>query len=156
MTASLKTERSGVNPIPEGFHTVTPYLIAKDIEGLLKFVTDAFGSKPEVMRKPDGTVMHSAFKIGDSWVMACGAGAGEGMSPLPTMLYIYVNDVDAIYKKCIAAGGKQMMEPKDQFYGDRAGSFKDCCDNIWWIATRVEEPSESEIRQRAQDACAKS
>src|SRR5688572_10063348 len=115
-----------VKPIPEGFHTVTPYLLVSGVAGLIDFLKQAFNAE-EIHRSasPDGTVMHAQIKIGDSMVMMGEAG-GE-WKPMPIMLYLYVDDVDAWYHRALKAGGTSERELTDEFYGDRVGAVRDPC-----------------------------
>ena len=136
-----------VKPIPDGFHTVTPYLLASGVPKLLDFLKNAFDAEvTECMDAPDGTVMHAAVKIGDSFVMM---GDPRGTSePSHASLYLYVPDTDAVYKQAIEAGGTSVMEPADQFYGDRNAGVKDPVGNTWWIATHIEDVPPDELRKR--------
>jgi PhnB protein len=127
-----------IKPIPDGYHTVTPYLLVQGVPGLLDFVARAFDAR-EVHRatQPDGTVNHAEVRIGDSVVMM-GEARGE-FTPMPAMLYLYVADVDATYAQALRAGGASLQAPADQHYGDRTGAVRDPAGNQWWIATRVRE-----------------
>jgi PhnB protein len=135
--------------IPEGYHTVQPYLMVKGAKRLLDFVKTVFGaSEIENMSTPDGRVMHAEVRIGDSTVMIA-----DVQSPLPPTtagLYVYVPDVDATYQKALAAGATSSMEPVDMFYGDRHGGVKDEFGNFWWIATHIEDVSKEEMARRAE------
>jgi PhnB protein len=125
-----------VNPIPEGHHTVTPYLVIPGVAKLIEFVKQAFGATEVfVSRRPDGTIMHAEVKIGDSIIMM--GEAGEGGKHFPGMLHLYMEDVDAVYRCAIQAGAKSLREPADQPYGDRTGGVEDAFGNQWWIATHV-------------------
>lgn len=136
-------------PIPEGYRSVTPYLTVEGVARLLDFLKAAFGAKVTVeMPSPDGKVMHAEVKIGDSMVMMGEAGGDH--KPMPGSIYLYVPDTDATYKKAIAAGGKSIAEPTDQFYGDRNATVKDPSGNLWYIATHVEEVAPDEMERRAQ------
>jgi PhnB protein len=99
---------------------------------------------------PDGTVMHAEIQIGNSRVML-GEAKGEH-KPSQSMLYLYVEDTDAMYKRAMQAGGISIMEPTNQFYGDRNAGVKDHCDNQWWIATHVEDVSAEEMEKRMKTA----
>ena len=136
-----------VKPVPEGYHTVTPYLTVHGLPKLLEFVQKAFDAKvsPHIS-KPDGTISHAEFRIGNSMVMA--GEASEKWAPRPGTIYLYVPDTDAVFKKAVAAGGQVMMEPTDMFYGDRNGGVTDPCGNQWWIGTRIEEVSPEEMQRR--------
>ncbi len=138
-----------VKPIPDGYHTVTPYLVVEGVAKLIDFLKQAFEAK-EINRhaQPDGTIMHAEVKIGDSIVMM-GEARGEH-KPMQTMLYLYVKDADAVYKRAVKAGATSVMEPTDQFYGDRSGGVKDLCGNQWWVATHKEDVSPEEMTKRAQ------
>jgi PhnB protein len=136
-------------PIPEGFHSVTPYLTVQGAAKLIDFLKKAFGGEQvELFKRPDGSVMYASVKIGDSRIML--SDANEQMPANQTSIYLYVNDVDATYKRAIAAGGTSTMEVKDQFYGDRAGSLRDPFGNRWSIATHKEDVPTAEIEKRFQ------
>ena len=138
-----------VNPIPSGFHTVSPYLTVTDAAGLLAFIKTAFGGKEHyVMRGPSGEVRHGDLIVGDSHIML--GEAGGRWSPTPAQLYLYVADCDAAYRQALAAGATAIQEPATQFYGDRHGCVKDRWGNIWWTASHVEDVSPEEIDRRAQ------
>lgn len=136
-----------VQPIPEGYHTVTPYLIVDDADGLIRFVEKAFDAE-SLGRWADGEgrVMHAEVRIGDSRVML--GSASEEWGAKPAMLHLYVEDVDATFRQAVAAGGRPLREPEDMFYGDRSGGVTDPYGNQWWISTRVEDVSDEEIARR--------
>ena len=140
---------SNVKPIPDGYHTVTPYLIVEGVAELIDFLKQAFdGVETERMPGPDGKVGHGEVRIGDSVVMM-GEASGE-WKPMPGSIYLYVNDTDATYKRALDAGATSVMEPADQFYGDRNAGVKDASGNMWWIATRKENVSPEELRRHAE------
>lgn len=140
-----------VRAIPEGYHTVTPYLVGPDVAGLLKFLAAAFGAtETERVTDPGGAVRHAEVQIGDSRVMM-GEPTGDYAS-MPAMLQLYVEDVDAVYQRATRAGGTSIEEPADQFYGDRRGGVRDPNGNQWWISTRKENLSHEEIARRAAAA----
>jgi len=140
-----------VKPIPDGFHTVTPYLLVPDTQAQLEFIIHALGgSEVYAMRTPDGTLMHAEVQLGSSKVMM-GQATGE-YPPMPTMLYLYVADVDAAYQQAVGAGGESLQEPKDEFYGDRTAAVEDVNGNKWYLATHVENVSEEEMEKRAAKA----
>ena len=153
--ASVSSARSKVNPIPDGYHSVTPYLTVADADRLMLFVKSAFGAQ-EVLahRAPDGTIQHAESRIGDSIVMM-GRVRGE-MKPMPGMIYLYVPDVDAVYRAGLDAGGKSLREPADQFYGDRTAAVEDPCGNQWYMATHIEDVSPEEFQRRAAALAQKS
>jgi PhnB protein len=136
-----------VNPIPEGHHTITPYLTVRGAGALIEFVKKAFGATLIYeMKRPDGSIGHAEVKIGDSMVMI-----GETPDPsqaMPAMLHLYVADSDAWYNRAIAAGATVVREIADQFYGDRSGGVKDMCGNQWWLSTHVEDVSPEEMDRR--------
>lgn len=135
---------------PDMFHTVTPFLVVKDAAGVMEFAKKVFNAE-EIMRMamPDGTVAHGEIKIGDSIIML--GEAGGPYQPLPAMLYVYVKDVDAVYKKAIDAGAESMQEPKNQFYGDRSGGVKDKAGIQWYISTHIEDVSPEELKRRSDE-----
>jgi uncharacterized glyoxalase superfamily protein PhnB len=140
-----------VKPIPDGYHTVTPYLAVPGAAKLIEFVQQTFDAVQvqECMKRPDGTVMHAEVKIGDSMVMI---GEPTGQWPaMPAALYVYVPDTDAIYRRALKAGATSIMEPADQFYGDRNAGVKDPCGNVWWIGTHMEDVSPAEMERRAAE-----
>ena len=136
-----------VKPIPEGYHTVVPYVVAADAEALLEFLKTGLNAKEiEVMRYPDGRVWHGDVVIGDSHVML--SQATEQHPAMPATLYLYVPDTDAAYRAALAAGGTSVMEPATQFYGDRNAGVKDSNGNMWYFGTHVEDVSPEEMRRR--------
>ena len=140
---------STVKPIPDGYRTVTPYLVVENAEKLLEFLTNAFDAKVTTCtRHSDGSVGHAEVKIGDSMIMI--GQASPQSQPMPSMLYLYVPDTDAVYAQAVKAGGVSIMEPANQFYGDRNAGVKDHFGNQWWIATHVEDVSPEELEQRAK------
>jgi PhnB protein len=138
-----------VNPIPQGFHSVTPYLIVREVPKLLDFLKQAFNAQ-EIMRmpQPDGTIMHAEVRIGDSPIMM-GEAQGEH-KPMPGSIYLYVDDTDVAYKRALQAGASMQMEPADQFWGDRLASVIDPVGNHWSIATHVEDVPPEEMGRRAE------
>ena len=140
-----------VNPVPEGFHTVTPYMIVTGAQQLIDFVTSAFGGTLiHASRRPDGAVWHAQMKIGDSMIML--SDASEQFKAMPSAINLYVPDVDATHARAVKAGGRSVMEPATQFYGDRSSGVQDACGNYWWISTHVEDVSEEEITRRGEAA----
>ena len=127
-------------PIPEGWHSVTPRLMAHDVAGLVEFLNQAFGGMGDFRAD-----VPSEIRIGDSIVMVSGVGPRDAM---PAFLYLYVDDVDATYQRALNAGAVSLEEPEDLPYGDRRGMVKDPCGNIWQIATHKEDVSLDDIRRR--------
>jgi PhnB protein len=136
-----------VKPIPEGFHTVTPYLVVDDPATLIDFLKKAFDAKEDHRSTaPDGRIMHAQVQVGNSMIMI--GGAMKEWKALPCALYLYVPDADASYQQALAAGGVSMMEVTNQPYGDRHGGVKDPAGNTWWVATRIEDVTHEEIERR--------
>ena len=153
---------SSVRPIPEGYHSLTPYLIVNDAAGAIAFYKEAFGAA-EVMRMaaPGGRVGHAELKIGDSRIMLAdefpdmGARSPKAIGGSPVSLHLYVEDVDAVAKRAVAAGAKEVRPVKDQFYGDRLGTVEDPFGHLWHISTHVEDVPPDELRRRAEQAMGK-
>lgn len=138
-----------VKPIPEGYHTITPYLTVQGADELIDFMKQVFAATEiERMANPDGTVKHAEVRIGDSVVMISES-RGE-WKPMPAALYLYISDVDAVYRRALAAGATSLMEPTNTFYGNRESGVKDQFGNYWWIATHIEEVSPEEMAKRAE------
>jgi len=140
-----------VKPIPDGYHSVTPYLTVDDPGEVIDFLKKAFDAQETyAMRDSSGKIRHAEVKVGNSMLMLGGA-QGEWKAR-PGNFYLYVEDVDAVYKKAIAAGGKSISEPANQFYGDRHGGVQDSQGNTWWVATHIEDVSSEELERRAKEA----
>lgn len=147
----MQSVTTKVKPIPEGYHSVTPYMMVEGAAKLIGFAKRTFNAEQTVlMNRPDGSVAHAELKIGDSVVMT--ADATNEFPAMPTQLYVYVDNVDATFKRALEAGATVVQEPKTQFYGDRNASVRDPMGNIWGIATHVEEvsPEEMQIRMKQQ------
>ncbi len=150
---------STVKPIPEGYHSVTPYLIIKGAADAIEFYKKAFGAT-ELLRMPhpNGKIGHAEIKIGDSPVMLAdefpemGHKSPTTLGGSPVSLMIYVDDVDAVFNRAIAEGAKSERPLETKFYGDRSGSLKDPFGHSWHIATHVEDVSEEEMQKRAAAA----
>jgi uncharacterized glyoxalase superfamily protein PhnB len=142
---------SHVNPIPKGYHTVTPYLIVTGAERLIEFLKQAFEAE-EIYRStlPDGRIGHTELRIGDSMIEL--AEGNEQWKPMTCAIHLYVPDTDAVYRSAIEAGGVSLFEPADTFYGDRSGGVTDPSGNQWYIATRQEELTPEELDRRARAA----
>jgi uncharacterized glyoxalase superfamily protein PhnB len=151
----MKTQ---VKPIPEGFRSVTPCLILKDSLKAIEFYKKAFGAKElEVFPSPDGRgTMHATIQIGDSILMMgderpsqeCKSAESLGCSPIS--LYIYVSNVDAVFRQAVAAGATVLMPLDDMFWGDRCGTLKDPFGYSWTIATHTRDLTDEEVRQGAE------
>lgn len=150
-----------VNPIPEGYHTVTPYLIVNGAAKALEWYAQAFNAT-ELMRLPgpEGTVMHCEFKVGDSPIMMADGCEQMGMQGpaayggSPISICLYVEDVDALFKQAIDAGAEELRPVMDQFYGDRMGTLKDPFGHTWSIGTHKEDLSPEEVDKRFQEMMA--
>jgi len=139
---------SKISVMPEGFHTATPYLIVEGAALLIDFLTRAFDAEEiERMQRPDGKIAHAEVKIGNSVIMM--GDAGSQWKPMPGFIYLYVKDTDAAYNRALQAGAVSVMEPADQFYGDRNAGVRDPVGDIWWIATHKEDVSPEEMKKRA-------
>ena len=144
-----------VKPIPDGYHSITPYLIVNNAARALDFYRDAFGAT-ELMRmeQPGGKVGHAEIQIGDSRVMLAdefpemGAKSPTSIGGSPVGLMLYVEDVDTRFKQAIAAGAQELRPVQDQFYGDRSGTLLDPFGHQWTIGTHKEDLSPEEINQR--------
>jgi PhnB protein len=144
-----------VKPIPDGYHTATPYMIVKDAARAIEFYKQAFGAT-ELMRlaDPSGKVGHAEIRIGNSPIMLAdefpemGIRSPQTIGGSPVSILLYVDDVDATYAQAIAAGAKSTRPIKDQFYGDRSGVLEDPFGHTWSIATHKEDLSPAEINDR--------
>lgn len=137
-----------VRHVPEGYHTATPYLVVPGVAKVIDFLSQTFDAKEtERMTRPDGAIMHAEVRIGDSPIML-GEPAGQ-FQPMPASIYVYVTDTDAAYQRALRAGATSLMEPADQFYGDRNAGVRDPAGNVWWIGTHIEDVAPEEIARRA-------
>jgi PhnB protein len=132
--------------IPKGQPVVSPYLTVKGARKLLQFLEATFDGKVTELLAPDGRIAHAQVRIGDSVVMI--GESPEERVPAPAVLYVYVRDADATYRRALEKGGTSVREPADQFYGDRSGAVNDPCGNTWWIATHVEDVDMDEMERR--------
>ena len=138
-----------VQPIPDGYHTVTPYLLVDDADGMIEFLERGLGATLlDRHDGPDGRMMHAALQLGDSKLMM-GQAAAEWPA-MPAMIHLYVEDADALFRQAVAAGGEVLREPENQLYGDRSGGVKDPSGNQWWISTHVEDVSAEEMARRQE------
>jgi PhnB protein len=150
-----------VKPIPEGYHTVTPYLAVDDAAEAIEYYKKAFGAKERVrMEAPGGKIGHAELEIGDSLVMLSDALPQFSTRPPKELggtsvsVFMYVEDVDAVVKQAVDAGARVTMEIADQFWGDRFGSVQDPFGHLWSIATHVEDVPPEEMAERAKAAMA--
>ena len=156
VVAKRGTAKKTVQPIPAGYHAVTPYLAIKGAADAIEFYKKAFGAK-EIMRMPGpgGAIGHAEIRIGDSKIMMADEYAAlEFLSPkarggTTVTIHLYVKDVDAVVARASAAGAKVTRAVADQFYGDRTGSLEDPFGHVWHIATHKEDLSMAELKRRA-------
>jgi PhnB protein len=151
----------GAKGIPEGYHTVSPYLAVDDAEQAIAFYEKAFGAKERGrMQAPDGKIAHAELELGDSVVMLSdpfpqfATKAPAQLGGTSASLMVYVEDVDAVVQQAIGAGATLEREVEDQFWGDRFGAVTDPFGHVWTIATRIEDVPPEEMEKRAQAAMA--
>jgi PhnB protein len=152
-----------VKPIPDGYHTVTPYLTVKDGARALDFYKRAFGAQVTVrMDGPNGSVAHAEMKIGDSMVMLGDEMPMPGATKSPQSLggttagiFLYVNDVDSFVKTAVDAGAKVDQPVANMFWGDRYGKLSDPFGHSWSVGTHVEDVAPEEMKKRMQEATSK-
>ena len=152
---------SKVSHIPQGYNSITPYLVIKVASQAIDYYKKVFGAT-EVFRMdtPDGKVAHAELKIGDSHVMLAdenpkmglGHTSAASIGASPVSLYLYIPDVDRIVERAVTAGAKVLKPVQDQFYGDRSGFIQDPFGHLWGIATHVEDVAPQEMAERAKKA----
>jgi len=150
-----------VKPIPEGYHSVTPYLIINGAAEAIEFYKKAFGAT-ELFRFPalGGKIGHAEIKIGDSPIMLSDEWpemkylGPKSLSGSPVSLLVYVEDVDTVFNRAIKAGAKEERAVEDKFYGDRAGTLIDPFGHIWHISTHKEDVTPEEMEKRSKTAAA--
>jgi PhnB protein len=150
-----KEAAMAVKPVPEGYHSITPYLIVNGAVRAIEFYKLAFGAI-EIMRMPgpNGRVMHAELKIGDSVIMLADEpenGAHKSAQALggsPVSLMIYIPEVDKVFQRAISAGAKETRPVQDQFYGDRSGNLTDPFGHVWTVSTHVEDVTPEEMNRR--------
>jgi len=143
------------NPVPEGFHTVTPYVTVKGAAGAIEFYKRAFGAE-EIFRwaDPDGSIRHAEVVIGDSPVMITDEAPEFGMSGpqslggSPVHMFLYVEDADAVFDRAIASGATDLMAVEDSPDGDRRGGVTDPFGHVWYIGTHIENISREDLQKR--------
>jgi PhnB protein len=148
-----------VKPIPEGYHSVTPYLIISGASDAIEFYKKAFGAA-ELFRfpAPGGKIGHAEIKIGDSPIMladeypAMGYKGPQSLGGSPITLMIYVEDVDNVFNRAVNAGATVKEAVQDKFYGDRTGTLTDPFGHVWHISTHKEDVSMEELERRAKTA----
>jgi PhnB protein len=146
-----------VKPVPDGYHTATPYLYVKGAAKALDFYKKAFGATELLrMEGPGGSIGHAEIKIGDSPIMLAdespemGARSPEWYGGSAVGLMLYVPDVDATVKRAVDAGAKLNRAVEDKFYGDRMGSIVDPFGHTWYVATHIEDVSPEEMKRRSE------
>jgi uncharacterized glyoxalase superfamily protein PhnB len=148
-----------VKAIPDGYHTVTPFLSLKNCTKAIKFYKEAFGAKEiEVNGSPDGKIMHAVLQIGNSLIMMadefpeskCGISSPHSLKGSTAMLHLYVEDADAVFNKAVKAGAKVIRPMADQFWGDRYGQFEDPFGHLWSVATHTVDLTKEEVAQAAE------
>jgi PhnB protein len=150
-----------VNPIPEDYPRVTPYLIVDDGAAAIDFYKSVLGAGERMrMAGPDGKVGHAELNIGDSVIMLAdehpemNAVGPKTVGGTPVSIHVYVEDSDSVFERAIEAGAKSLAPMEDKFYGDRSGSFEDPFGHHWNVATHVEDVPEEEMAKRAEEAMA--
>jgi PhnB protein len=139
-----------VNYKPAGYPDVVPYLLVPDVAAQIAFLKTVFGATTkEEVRVDEGEVRHGEVQIGESIIMM-GKASGEWAATAASV-YVYVKDTDAAYRRALDLGATSLMEPADQFYGDRNAGVKDAAGNSWWISTHIEDVSSEELERRAQE-----
>lgn len=143
-----------VKPIPDGYHTIQPYLMIDGAVEAIEFYKKAFGATERLcMKQKDGRVGHAEIQIGDSCIMLADENAQmEAFAPghyggSPVSLLIYTEGCDAMYHQAIAAGAKSVREPADQPYGDRMAGIRDPFGYQWYIATHIKDLSKEELEK---------
>jgi PhnB protein len=145
-------------PVPEGYHTLTPYLAVDDAKAAIDFYQRAFGAKERVrMHGPDGMIAHAELEIGDSKVMLADPFPQASTRPPKELggtsvgVFVYVANVDEVFQQAVDAGATATMEPDDQFWGDRFGSVTDPFGHSWQISTHVEDVPPEEMEKRSKE-----
>ena len=144
-----------VKPVPDGYHTVTPYLIINGAAQAIDYYRNAFGAS-ELLRMPDpqGRIAHAELRIGDSVIMLAdehhemGYRAPRTLGGTSVSILLYLVDVDTVFARAISAGGKSLRPVADQFYGDRMGTLEDPFGHVWTIGTHIEDVPPEEMKRR--------
>jgi PhnB protein len=151
-----------VKPIPEGYHSVTPYLTVDDGARAIDFYKKVFGAT-EIMRMngPDGKIGHAEVRIGDSIVMLGAPSANSGLRTPQSLnastvsIFVYLEDVDSVFNRAVSSGAKEVQKPENMFWGDRYGRLTDPFGHSWSLATHIEDVTPEEMGRRTQEAAAK-
>jgi PhnB protein len=151
-----------VKPVPDGYHTLTPFLTVRDAARAIEFYKQAFGAVERgVMKGPDGKIMHAELKIGDSIIILSdefpefGSVSPQTVGGSGMGLHIYLDGVDAAFDRAVKAGAQVEMPVMDQFWGDRYGKLKDPFGHKWSIATHTKDLSMDDVKHGMDDAMAK-
>ena len=149
-------------PIPKGYHSITPYLVVKDAKKAIDYYKRAFGAQ-EIMKMdgPEGKIAHAEIKIGDSMLMLGDEMPGSGNRSPASLggsavgIMLYVDNVDTVFKQAVTAGAKADQQPSDMFWGDRYGKLTDPFGHTWSLATHIEDVAPEEMKKRMKDAMSK-
>ena len=148
-----------VKPIPEGYHSLTPYLVIKGAAAAIDYYKKVFGATERMrMDAPGGTIGHAELEIGNSVVMLAdefpemGHRSPKTLGGTPVSIVLYTENVDAVFKRALDAGAKQVRPLENQFYGDRMGTLEDPFGHLWSVATHVEDVAPDEMQRRAAEA----
>lgn len=149
---------TSVKAVPDGYHSVTPYLIVKGAARAMAFYQKAFGAKQRLcLPAPGGGIGHAELEIGDSILMLAdefpgmGARCPQAIGGSPVCLQIYVEDVDAVYASAVAAGARPVRPLENKFYGDRAGQVEDPFGHVWTLASHVENVTAEQLSERMEE-----
>ncbi len=143
-----------VKPIPEGYHSVTPYLIVDGAAEAIDFYTKVFGACESMRLEMGDSLAHAEIQIGDSIVMLADENremnflSPKSIGGTPVSICLYMEDVDTVFQRAIDAGSTQLRPVVDQFYGDRSGTFQDPFGHVWTVATHIEDLTEEELAER--------
>jgi PhnB protein len=150
---------AAVQPVPEGYPQVTPYLCVEGAGAAIEFYGRVLGTTERMrMETPEGTVSHAELQLGGSLILLAdefpelGVRSPKAFGGSPVTMSVYVEDVDAVFERALQAGAKVLRPLEDQFYGDRAGQFEDPFGHRWSVATHVEDVSPEEMARRAAEA----
>ena len=140
---------NGFSPVPEGFHTVTPYLMVSDVDTLVEFMSHAFGVEEVFRARGARSGLYVEVRVGDSMVMIGGLPRGELQ---PAAIFLYMDGVDEVYRRALEAGASSIEVPADRpSDGDRRAAFTDPFGNAWFVAARIEDVSRAELQKRRDD-----
>jgi PhnB protein len=144
-----------VKPIPEGYQVLTPYLVCKDAARAIEFYRNVLGATEKMrMPAPDGKVGHAELQFGSSLLMLAdeypemGYRGPQAFGGSPVTLHLYVDDVDAVFKRAVSAGAKERQPVENKFYGDRSGTIEDPFGHTWNLSTHIEDVSPEEMEKR--------